>query len=557
MDFLNKAAAQLTDLFRSMTPGARITAGLLLVAVVISLGYLFRYEAGGADTYLLSGAPIQDRDLQVMQAAFGKAKLDDFVIEGSKIRVPHGQQGLYMGALADAKALPANFGSILNEAVDKGNPFESAAQREERMRIATQEELALVIRNMPGIERASVLIAVENKPGGFGRERVKTASVSVKAVGTEPVKESQVESIRYTVGFANGMKPESVTVADLNSGLVYHGDMENGGAGGENLYLAVKTRWERELKTKILGALSYIPNLTVETNVELNREKFTHTSTVDYTKPVTIDSKTKGTTHSRDGSAGGGGRPGYQATSNGAASLAGAAAKGSHDEEEDTTEEQHSVPGTTQVEKENVGLTPDLVKVAVIIPNSYFEKVWRERNPPPTGQEAKPPDAAALDAVRTEETAKIQKHVAALLPPAKTTTDINDLVTITSLQDIKPADIPTPGTGQKVVVWLAEYWSTLGMIGLGLVSLLVLRSMVRSVPGATEGTTEQLRVASEPATAGEAGQRERESPETVAARRLRRFSGGGPSLRDELSELVQEDPDAAANILRAWIGNGP
>ena len=32
------------------------------------------------------------------------------------------------------------------------------------------------------------------------------------------------------------------------------------------------------------------------------------------------------------------------------------------------------------------------------------------------------------------------------------------------------------------------------------------------------------------------------------------FSGSGPSLRDELSELVKEDPDAAANILRAWIG---
>ena len=41
-----------------------------------------------------------------------------------------------------------------------------------------------------------------------------------------------------------------------------------------------------------------------------------------------------------------------------------------------------------------------------------------------------------------------------------------------------------------------------------------------------------------------------ETPEMKAARRLRRFTGSGPSLRDELSELVTEDPDAAANILR-------
>ena len=73
--------------------------------------------------------------------------------------------------------------------------------------------------------------------------------------------------------------------------------------------------------------------------------------------------------------------------------------------------------------------------------------------------------------------------------------------------------------------------------------------MVRAVPSsAGEPATVQMRVAAEPEA------RTRESPESVAARRLRRLTGGGPSLRDELSELVKEDPDAAANILRSWIG---
>ena len=49
-------------------------------------------------------------------AAFSKAHLEGYVIEGSKIRVPHGQQAAYMGALADAKALPANFGSYFTHA---------------------------------------------------------------------------------------------------------------------------------------------------------------------------------------------------------------------------------------------------------------------------------------------------------------------------------------------------------------------------------------------------------------------------------------------------------
>jgi len=44
------------------------------------------------------------------------------------------------------------------------------------------------------------------------------------------------------------------------------------------------------------------------------------------------------------------------------------------------------------------------------------------------------------------------------------------------------------------------------------------------------------------------------APEDVTHEaRLRRFGGQGPSLRDELAEVVREDPDAAAGILRGWI----
>ncbi len=126
MDMFNKAVAQLSDLFRSMTPGARITAALLLVVVVVSIGYLFHYDASAADTYLMNGEPISASDMEAMVAAFGKAHLEGYVIQGSRIRVPRGQQAAYMGALADAKALPANFGSYFKHALDDTSPFAHA-----------------------------------------------------------------------------------------------------------------------------------------------------------------------------------------------------------------------------------------------------------------------------------------------------------------------------------------------------------------------------------------------------------------------------------------------
>ena len=53
MDFLNKTLSQVTELFKSMTPGARMTSGmLLLVMIVISLIYLFAIQGSTANMYL-------------------------------------------------------------------------------------------------------------------------------------------------------------------------------------------------------------------------------------------------------------------------------------------------------------------------------------------------------------------------------------------------------------------------------------------------------------------------------------------------------------------------
>ena len=92
MDFLNKAFLQIKDLLRSMSPGARITAALLLVMVVVSLAYLFRYHMGGPDVYLMNGQIFNTDQFNVMEAAFGKEGLDGWDFDGPRIRIPRGQQ---------------------------------------------------------------------------------------------------------------------------------------------------------------------------------------------------------------------------------------------------------------------------------------------------------------------------------------------------------------------------------------------------------------------------------------------------------------------------------
>jgi flagellar M-ring protein FliF len=519
--------------------------------LVVSLGYMFQHQGSAADDYLFGGEPIPSASIQAMEQAFGKANLSTYTVEGARIRVPQSQRSVYMAALADAKALPPSFGKALTDAIGNMSLSESPKQSYMRLILAKQEELQLIISRMSGIESASVLIDMENSEI-FNQPKIKTASVSVKPVGSAPLDPEQAAKIRAVVAAAvAGMKPADVTVADMNSGTVVSGP-EQGGVGGESLFAAATQQYERMLKKKVLEALAFIPNVTVTANVTLDKEKSINSIEVENgPKTVTLSSTEKTTSKTREGGNAPSGRPGLGSQQpNTGAAVGGAGKSGSEQNDETESHTVNDVATKKQTVKETLGLTPRSARVSVGIPMSYFAKVWLERNPPKPGEEAKKPDQAALATLVEEITPNVRKAVAPLLPsPPEGTTDATEAVTVTTFQDIKMAEIPTPVATQKAITWLGDNWRTLGLAGLVLASLLVVRSMVRGIPEPASAAI-SARV-STPETETAAG----ETPEATAAKRLRRISAGGPSLRDELSDLVKEDPDSAANILRTWIGS--
>jgi flagellar biosynthesis/type III secretory pathway M-ring protein FliF/YscJ len=459
MDLLNRAFLMLNDRFRSLAPGSRLTAGLLAVAVLFGLGYLsMRQSAIVPDADLMHGVPISAAQLPIMEAALAKANLKDYVIQGNSIRVPRGQEGTYMMALADAKALPSNIGDALSAAVADGSWFEYGSKSLERMKIARQDVLSQMIRSMSGIESAYVLYDIDTKPG-FNKDKVITATASVKPVGTEQIDEARVASIRHLVaGAIANLKPENVTVCDLN-GRTWYGKLDESGANG-NYYVSQQRIVEQNLKAKILNVLWYIPSVTVETSVELAR----------------------------------------------------------------------------------TGLTPTSAKVSVGVPTSYFEKIRQERN---SGGIAKSSDPAALEQIRIEESAKIQRHVAQLLPAADSASKAADLVTVTSFH-IPVEETRANAFGSPAWDWAQRSWPLLATIALAMVGLLALRTISR---GGVPAKASSLENSSDDADSGE--------PSIVPAPHARGFykNKNKPAMDNELSELVADDPDAAANVLRTWIGH--
>jgi flagellar M-ring protein FliF len=566
MDFLNKSSQQLAELFRGLTPAARLMAVALAGVVLLSLVFLFRFQAETADDYLLGGRPFTAGELTAVQRALADAGLNAWELEGSRIRIPGGQKHLYIAALSEGNALPADFASYMDRAVEGQNPFMSKYEIDLRMRSAKQRELALVISRFRNVQQASVMFD-EVEQDGFRRMKLKTASVAVETHGAG-LDEAQVKAIRGLLAASYaGLDRNSISITDTTNGIAYSAPGA-GGESGESLYAASKVKFESDWRRKIQERLSYIDAAIVGVNVELSADLESEITKVDINPkvvPVRSEEKSTETTSTTPVAAG---RPG--AVPNGVGQVGNqpaevsTAATSARSQESATQSVQTSIAGHEQKTQRVAGLTPERVTASIGIPASYFLKVWRQANPVLPGEAAKEPDVNELKRIETQEVERVKEAVVNLLPPVPLGKEPYPLVTVTSYTDIPgtpPAVTPWAALAQD---WLADNWRTLAMLGLAATGLLMLRGMLRAATPNEAGTNTADNIAAQGNGTGAANgaaasgsapsEDEEEARESVLVMK-RRLSTRGPNLREELRVLVNEDPDAAANVIRGWIGD--
>jgi len=558
MDFVNQTYAQLLELMRSMSVGTRIATALLLVLVVVSVAYLFQYQVAGGDEFLLGGRPFTQSELTAIEAAFAKAGLGKSQIAGSQIRIPRGQKELYLAALADGNALPADFYKYFDEAVRSDSPFNSPKSMENRRQHAKQKELSLIIGRMNGIESASVLYDEEVKRG-LTQQKHKTAMVFVQTHSGQ-LDEEQVKAIRNVVASAYaGLDRRNITITD-ESGVTYGGAIgPDGVPDDESLYASHKVRFEREFLKKIQFELSYVPGVIVGVNAELNPEMHNSSTTIKHDpKPVALVTK-ESTKEQMQHTPGIGGRPGAQPngveTPGNRPVAVTLPAPGNESQLTESRSDIQNVTGHDTTIRQLAPLIPKKVTASILIPASYYVEVWKKRNPQPADKPPKAPDPAEVATIETETKNTVKEIVRNLLPDVDKGTNPYPHIVVETYTDLPRAAASPPTVAATATTWLAENWQTLAVIAVGLVSLLMLRGMIRSPAGApptaipavaTPPAQPRLAAHHEPAT-------EEEDLEPVKLLKTR-FGMTGPDLKAELREIVKENPDAAATILRSWIG---
>lgn len=548
MDFLNQALAQVSDLFRSMTPGARITAGLLLAVVVISVGYLFQYQSAGPDEFLFGGQFLTDGQINQIEAAMAQAGLNEYERDGNRIRVPRGLRAAYLAAVADGGALPPNFHNYLENALSQGGPWESGEATKERLRIARQQMLGDIIRHMHWVQDAVVLYD-EQQPRGLRRTKEVTATVSVTPIQGESLDPRRAKELQKLVAHAVvGMRLEDVMITSMDGPNSLGGDGSIFAESFDNEYYQTRVAYEQYKKNCILNALSYVPGIRVEVSAELDD---TIQETVQNLKPDKSGTALKTLTVEETTSSGtldGGGPPGVTAQGPNRQGVLPQLAQRETSKTSKTTDEADNLVGQEQRALQRTGFTPKEDWATVTIPRSYVETIWKQRNP-----DAKdPPKPEDLTSIQSALITQVEETVLPLLTRQNKGQDEYKHVRVAVVDSIPLPAIEPPSFASNAMAWTGRYWSSLAMIGVAMFSLLILKSVVKGGPagGSPLASTPTLTIHADDHGGGSSDPNG--DPDAPARTRLRIKKG--VSLKDDLAEMVREDPEGAAAILKSWIG---
>lgn len=575
MDFITRNYQSLLALLRSMTPAAQISSVLMLVAIGASMFYLFQYQLNGGTTYLFGGQEFSQGEIGHMETALSQEGLNQYEVVGNRIRVPLSSRDKYLKAIADGSAVPASI--IRKESAIGSNPFASSTERQQHIKAANIKTIEDMIRQSSKIASATVHYD-ERMEGAPFREARITCVATIRPIGSHQLSRDEVIGIQNVIRSSlAGIKDKDITIFDANNGQSFTGDMFAMDAAESEL-IRNKKWWEDEYRKKISAQLLAYPGATVGVEVELDPTLGTNTYQRTLETPVTLEQNAERTT-TRSSTGGNGGAPGTRTNlpANAAANTQASLGESRQSSTDITKENSSAIVGGGITHTQQAGLNVKRAKVSVGVPQKTVEKLFAAANPAPDGA------AVAIDPNKLQEyflqniRQPISEKVRALIQQGTTVgQDPFEDIVVQMDPSLEMDAIPATPMTETALSWLAANWQNLGLFGFGLFSLVMLRSMVNTAskndgavaraeyelnrilpPDEASDEAEEIIVGKDGSTRIVKRKKPVESIEEREAREnqlKKRFQNRQPNIREELAELVEADLDAAASVLKAWIG---
>ncbi len=568
---LLKIYAQIKDLFLSMTPGNRIIASLLTATLLVSLGYLLvgSIKTGNTKSKMvdvLDSYVFDNEEKYAAETALRGAGFDEHEWSGGVLHVPAKKVNDYTALIGEARALKLG-GRERYNAAQNLSPWESAKMMDEKKITAKEIDLANAIKRLSGIDEAMVNshLRFDRHNKVWIREEKYSVGVNVKATYNKPLEDNTINAIGILVSKAFGINDlREISIVDDNNNIAYYGNGAEVSGGGAGDYMKHQKRYQEEWRKRIYELLPNIPGLKVDAEVTLtdyiNKSEFG----VTHGKPTTLAEHIKGSDYERVGWDRFG-RPG-QVAQLGRPLIDPESGIDNRARTKEIRHEEERNNALQGVEErlETVPFIPLKVLATLQVPKEYVRNVWLEENVAAEGTEPVEPTPEELAVKQEELTQYFKESVTKILLPywdKKTTPDVLDMVQVSYYRDITKK-VPALTPWQKTQQWLAQNWENVVLAGLVLCGLCVLWMIARPakpepivIYEAPEIPMEVIEARAALKAEAEAAARAAEEEEYGPERTLDGFDKSIRSLQEEIAELVEENPEAAAAVIRQWIGN--
>ena len=555
MDRLRQLLSYINAQMSVLTLSQRLAIGLCAALVVVSLLWLLQWSTE-PDRVPLVNYEFSFEELQAAEDSL-RENGAEYTVRGTRIYVRAQDRHNLLRVLHGADALPE--GSLFDMAsvVADDNPFQSPEQRRFAQNYAKGNELAKIIATSPFVRKAAVLINDKRTRRLGGQSDVPTASVNVTlASGAEMTPERVEGFAKLVAGAVAGLDPSNVYVTDSRTMRSYNIPRPDDPASMD--YLAIVKKREAHYLAKIMDKLADIPGLRASVTVELDTSRSVRQKQT-YTK---AEPRTESTQSSEQSSPQRATEPGAQANL-GQALTAGAVGAGNKSEE---TSVENFEPKLSETETiHQVAFGTKRVTATVGIPRSFVVGVFRAQFPNVV-EEPRDDDArfvtvrdAQVDRVKTS----VERIVMARLPEDVEVDIYPDMLWTSEGGGFAPS----PG-GVAVALAEAESFDAVGALrtyapqaGLAVLALLSLGMMMRIVrrssqmagrkspPGGVDSPEEEPFLKAGPHLVGQAAA----SEGFLVGHEIDEAALRDRELSEEVTKLVEEDPEGAADLIRRWI----
>ena len=557
MDLLKSQFDRIQQQLAGLSASQKMLAACLVVIIVMTIGWWGRYAAV-PEMEAVNTQPLSSEDLQAVRAQLRSSGIPSQVVDG-KVEVPTDRFAEALADLTFSQALPKSTKFDFQALVKDMNPFTPQSTTDAQFNHYTQLRLAEVIAKFPGVQSAEVFIdATERIKMGGGI--LPSATVSVQMKRGETVTQRLIDAAGHFIAASHAALSWQRVRVIVNGQLHRVRDPESGGGSGGGEARQLAEQYEKDVEDKVRQHFSYIPQMTVSVSFKVAMDtKRTQSHIYDKDnvihKPIDEIERTSESTNPAPGA---GGDVGAQP--NIGMSIASAASSGapSTTTENETKTRSQLLAGeqTTEISTPPGMGTPQAA--AVHIPRSYIASVIKAERAGAANPNAPEPDETTIQERFRREMNEIRGTVQAVVglekPEAVLVSMYTDLAPQMAGGGLGAATAAGFSTASVAAVAGAHSREIL-LGGLAVVSLFMVSMMVRKgnpLPALATVAMPAMPMPVLDASESLAGEVS-EGKSMLDAMELDEDAVRAQQMLDQVSSMVEENPDAAAGLVKRWL----